>query len=112
MLEKSAAPFCNRQVHHIGHDIDTRDQPAAESEPFCNRIVVHLVFGKLCGVEGLDAVGFEPACHSISLIMVIFSVVYRTRRKCGGKRVAIRLLLAIPVPMEYHARLENACRVA
>jgi hypothetical protein len=44
--------------------------------------------------------------------MVIFSIVYRTRRKCGGKRVAIRLLLAIAVPMEYHPRLENARRVA
>ena len=29
-LEKGAAPFGDRQVHHVGHDIDTGHQPAAE----------------------------------------------------------------------------------
>jgi hypothetical protein len=43
---------------------------------------------------------------------MVFSIDNRTQTKCRGKRVGSGLLLAIPVPMEYYARLENARRVA
>ena len=32
-LEKGAAPSPDRQMHHIGHHVDARDQTAAEAEP-------------------------------------------------------------------------------
>jgi hypothetical protein len=50
-------------VHHVGHDIDAGDEAAAKAEPARNGVVVHLVFGQFRGVVGLDAVGFEQACH-------------------------------------------------
>jgi hypothetical protein len=46
------------------------------------------------------------------LDFIVFSLDNRTQTKRRGKRVAASLLLAIAVPMEYHARLENTRRVA
>ena len=39
-FEKFAAPFCDRQMHHIGHHVDTGHQPAAKADsasPPCRR---------------------------------------------------------------------------
>jgi hypothetical protein len=48
----------------------------------------------------------------VSPDFMVFSLDNRTQTKCRGKRVAASLLLAIAVPMGYHARLENARHVA
>ena len=44
-FEKGPAPFGDRQVHHVGHDIDARHQPAAKAVALRHRVVVHLVLG-------------------------------------------------------------------
>ena len=62
-VEKGAAPFRDRHMHHIGHDVDTGHETAAKAEPARHLVVVHLVFGLFGGVVGLDAVGFDQACH-------------------------------------------------
>jgi hypothetical protein len=44
-------------MHHIGHDVDARDEAAGKAEPARDGVVMHLVLGKFCGVVGLDAIG-------------------------------------------------------
>ena len=44
-FEKVPAPFGNRQVHHVGHDVDARHQPAVKAVALRHRVVVHLVLG-------------------------------------------------------------------
>ena len=58
-LEPGTAPALHRQVGHIGIDVDTRNETAAEPEASRNRVVVDLVLRLLGGVEGLDAVGAQ-----------------------------------------------------
>ncbi len=45
-LEEGAAPFFDREVHHIGHDVDAGHQPAGKSEAARHGVVVDLVFGQ------------------------------------------------------------------
>jgi len=44
--------------------------------------------------------------------LVVFPIDNRTQSKRRGKRVPIRVLLAIPLLMGYHAHLESADRAA
>ena len=41
-FEESAAPLRDRQVHHIGHHVDTRHQSAGEAVAAGNRVIVDL----------------------------------------------------------------------
>ena len=63
-LQEIAAPMSDRQMHHVGHDIDARHQPARKTEATRHRVVMHLVFGLFRGVEGGHAVGVEPVGHA------------------------------------------------
>src|SRR6202020_1576727 len=67
-FEEGAPPFRDRQMHHVGHDIDAGNETAAEAETVRHRIVVYLVFGQFGGVVGLDAIGFDRARHSSSFL--------------------------------------------
>jgi hypothetical protein len=71
-FEKGAAPFGDRQVHHVGHHVDARDQPARESEPLRDGVVMHLVFGLFCGVVGLNAIRLDGHAGFL-LFLVVFS---------------------------------------
>jgi hypothetical protein len=67
-LQEGAAPSRNRQVHHIGHHIDTGHQPARKAEAARHRVVMHLVFGLFRRVVGGDPVGLHGAGHVASVI--------------------------------------------
>jgi uncharacterized protein YaiI (UPF0178 family) len=71
-FEKGPTPFCDRLVHHIGHHVDARDQPARESEPLGDGVVMHLVFGLFGGVVGLDAIRLDGHAGFL-LFLVVFS---------------------------------------
>ncbi len=63
-FEKGAAPFCDRQVHHIGHHVDTGHQPADKTIALRDGVIVHLVFGMLRRVVGRDPMRLDTACHA------------------------------------------------
>jgi len=44
-------------------------------------------------------------------LTVFLSIIVR-KQNAVASALASSVLLAIPVPMEYHARLDNTCRVA
>ena len=56
-LEPGAAPAGDRQMRHIGVDLDPRHQAAPEPEPAGDIVVVDLVLGLLGGVDGGYAIG-------------------------------------------------------
>jgi len=44
--------------------------------------------------------------------LTVFLSTIVCKQNAVASALASSVLLAIPVPMEYHARLDNACRVA
>src|SRR6202040_1573902 len=59
VFEPGTAPALDRQMRHVGVDIDPGHQPTAKPEFFGDGVVVDLVLRDLGGVVGLDGIGGE-----------------------------------------------------
>ena len=72
VLQKGAAPSRHRHVHHVGHDVDARHQPAARSRsaaPPCRRGSCFRIVWRCCRPRRGR---FRAGRHGVSLFWLFF----------------------------------------